>query len=155
MSLWPLISLVKGFFHRADFHKEATLDFIGFFFILFPLFLLISDQGLIISCTLFLLTVFVSFSSRAFRCLVKLLERVHSMQFMKSLNTMNFPLSTAFIVSHKFGYVVHWFSLNSRKPLIYFFIFSLTQLSLSRKLFVWFSRVCRLSVVSVVVEVKF
>jgi hypothetical protein len=30
---------------------------------------------------------------------------------------MNFPLSTAFIVSHKFGYVVPSFSLNSRTPM--------------------------------------
>ena len=48
---------------------------------------------------------------------------------------MNFPLSTAFIVSHKFGYDVSTFSLNSRKSLISFFISSLTKLSLSRELF--------------------
>jgi hypothetical protein len=44
---------------------------------------------------------------------------------------MSFPLSTAFIVSHKFGYVVPSFSLNSKKPLISF----LTKLTLSRVLF--------------------
>eukprot|EP00073_Rattus_norvegicus_P043403 XP_017445427.1 PREDICTED: vomeronasal type-2 receptor 26-like [Rattus norvegicus] len=43
---------------------------------------------------------------------------------------MSFPLSTAFIVSHKFGYVVPSFSLNSKKFLISFFISSLTRLSL-------------------------
>jgi hypothetical protein len=48
---------------------------------------------------------------------------------------MNFPLITAFSVSHKFGYEVSIFSLNSRKPLISFFISSLTKLSLSRELF--------------------
>jgi hypothetical protein len=38
-------------------------------------------------------------------------------------------------MSHKFGYVVSSFSLNSKKSLISFFISSLTKLSLSRALF--------------------
>ena len=49
---------------------------------------------------------------------------------MKELSAMNFPLNTALIVSHKFGYVV-----PSGKSLIYFCISSLTKLSLSRELF--------------------
>ena len=48
---------------------------------------------------------------------------------------LSFPLSTAFIVSHKFGYPVPLFSLNSKKSLISFFISPLTKLSLSRVLF--------------------
>jgi hypothetical protein len=36
---------------------------------------------------------------------------------------MNFPLSTAFIVSHTFGYAVHSFSLNSIKFLFLYFCF--------------------------------
>jgi hypothetical protein len=36
---------------------------------------------------------------------------------------MTFPLSTAFIVPRKFGYVVPSFSLNSIKSLISFFSF--------------------------------
>ena len=48
---------------------------------------------------------------------------------------MSFPLSTAFIVSHKFGYVVPSFSLNSIKSLISFFISTLIKLSLSREIF--------------------
>jgi hypothetical protein len=48
---------------------------------------------------------------------------------------LSFPLRTAFIVSHKFRYVVASFSLNSKKSLISFFISSLTKLSLSRVLF--------------------
>ena len=47
---------------------------------------------------------------------------------------MSFPLSTAFIVSLKFGYVVSSFALNSKNLLIYFFISSLTKSSLSRVL---------------------
>jgi hypothetical protein len=38
-------------------------------------------------------------------------------------------------VSHKLGYDVSIFSLNSRKSLISFFISSLTKLSLSKELF--------------------
>jgi hypothetical protein len=35
---------------------------------------------------------------------------------------LSFPLTTAFIVSHKFGYVVPSFSLNSTKSLISLFL---------------------------------
>jgi hypothetical protein len=54
--------------------------------------------------------------------------------FMRALSVMNFPLSS-FIVSHKFEYVVPSLSLNFRKSLIYLFISSLSQWSLSRELF--------------------
>jgi hypothetical protein len=54
---------------------------------------------------------------------------------MSIFSVTNFPLSTAFIVSHKFEYAVHLFSLNSRKSLIYFFIYVLIQISISRELF--------------------
>jgi hypothetical protein len=54
---------------------------------------------------------------------------------MEELSAMNLPLSTAFIVSHKYGYVVSLFSLNFSKSLISFFISSLAQRSLSREFF--------------------
>jgi hypothetical protein len=34
--------------------------------------------------------------------------------FLEALRAVSFPLRTAFIVSHKFGYVVASFSLNSK-----------------------------------------
>jgi hypothetical protein len=52
--------------------------------------------------------------------------------FMKVLGAMNLPFRTAFIVSHKFGYAMSSFTLNSRKSLISFFISSLTKFSLSK-----------------------
>ena len=55
--------------------------------------------------------------------------------FLEALRAMSFPLRNAFIVSHKFGYVVASFSLNSKKSLISFFIPSLTKVSLRRVLF--------------------
>jgi len=47
----------------------------------------------------------------------------------------DFPPTTACIVSHKFGYFLPSFSLNSKKSLISFFISSLSTLSLSKELF--------------------
>ena len=76
-----------------------------------------------------------SFCSRAFRCVVKLLVYALSSFFLEALRAMSFPLRNAFIVSHKFGYVVASFSLNSKKSLFSFFISSLTKVSLRRVLF--------------------
>jgi hypothetical protein len=69
------------------------------------------------------------------RCAVRLLVYALSSFFLEALRAMCFPLRTAFIVSHKSGYVVATFSLNSKKSLISFFLSSLTKLSLSRLLF--------------------
>ena len=69
------------------------------------------------------------------RCVVKLLVCVLSSFFLEALRAMSFPLRNAFIVFHKFGYVVASFSLNSKKSLISFFIPSLTEVSLRSVLF--------------------
>ena len=58
------------------------------------------------------------FFSRAFRCVVKLLVCALYRFFLEALRAMSFPLRNAFIVSHKFGYVVPSFSLNSKNSLI-------------------------------------
>jgi hypothetical protein len=67
---------------------------------------LISALSSIISCCLclLLLGVFASFCSRAFRCAVQVVVYTLSNFFLEALRTVSFPLSTAFIVSHKFGY---------------------------------------------------
>jgi hypothetical protein len=41
----------------------------------------------------------------------------HSSFFLEVFRAMSFPLSTAFNVSHKYGYVVASFSLNSKMSL--------------------------------------
>jgi hypothetical protein len=64
----------------------------------------------------------------------KLLVYALSNFCLQPLRAMS-PLSTAFIVSHKFGYVVASFSLYFKMSLISLFISSLTRLSLSRALF--------------------
>ena len=95
-----------------------------------------------------LLGKFSFFCSKAFRCVFKLLVHAFSRISLEALRAMSFPLRTAFIVSHKFGYVAASFSFNSKKSLTSFFISSLTKLSLSREL----PRVCVLSIIYVVIE---
>jgi len=120
------------------------------FFALFSLFLnlLTSSLSLIISCLLLLLGMFTSFCSWAFICTFKLLVWVLSHFFMEGLSAMNFSLSITFIMPRKFGYAMPLFSLNCRKSLISLFLFWLSDHSVQ---FPW---VCRLSDVSVVVEVQ-
>ena len=96
---------------------------------------LIWTLSLIISCCLLLLGEFASFCSRAFRCSVKLLVYGLSSFFLEALRVMTFPLRNAFILYHKFGYVVVSFSLNSKKSLISLFLSSLTKESVSWVLF--------------------
>ena len=48
-------------------------------------------------------------------CCHSLLVYVLNSIFLEALRAMSFPLRTAFIVSHKLGYVVASFSLNSKK----------------------------------------
>jgi len=134
-SLCPLVSLAKGLSILLIFSKNQLLVLLILCMVLFVSTWLISALSLIISCILLLLGVFASFCSRAFRCAVKLLIYALSSFFLQALRAMSFPLSTAFIVSHKFGYVVPSFSLNSKTSLISLFISFLTRLSLSRALF--------------------
>ena len=84
---------------------------------------LISSLSLIISCLLFLLGVFASFYSRAFRYAVKLVVYDLSSFLMEALRVVSFPLSNAFLMSYKFWYVIPSLLLNSKKTLISFFIF--------------------------------
>jgi hypothetical protein len=51
-----------------------------------------------------LLFCFYLIFSREFRCNLKLLVWEHSNFFMEALNVMNVPLSSAFIMYHKFEY---------------------------------------------------
>jgi hypothetical protein len=128
LSLCPLVSLAKGLSILLIFSKNHLLVWLILCVVLFVSTWLISALSLIISCPLLLLSEFTSYCSRAFRCAIKLLLYALSRFFLEALRAMSFPLWTAFIVSHKFGYVS--FSLNSNKSLISFFISSLIKLSL-------------------------
>ena len=69
--------------------------------------------------------------------------------FKEAFKAMSFPLSTAFIVSHKFLYDVSSFSLNSNKIFNFFFYFFPDQVGQS---IVQFPCVWVFSVVFVVTE---
>jgi hypothetical protein len=145
LDLCPLDSLASGLSILLILSKNQFLLWLILFIVFFFLFVstwLISALSLIIYCLVLLLDEFASFCSRAFRCAVKLLVYALSSFFLEALRAMSFPLRTAFIVSHKFGYVVASFSLNSKKSLISFFISSLTKLSLSRVFFSFQVYVC-------------
>ena len=105
LSLCPLVTLAKGLSTLLIFSKNQLLVLLILCVVLFVSIWLISALSLSISCCLLLLSVFASFYSRAFRCAVKLLVCALSSFFLQALRVMCFPLSTAFIVSQKFGYV--------------------------------------------------
>ena len=126
-SLCRLISLDRGLSILLIFSKNQLFDSLILWIVFCVSILLISALSLIISSLLLLLGESASFFSRAFKCAVKSPMCAFSVFFNWALSAMNFPLSTAFIVSHRFEYVVSLFSLNSRKTLISFFISSLTQ----------------------------
>jgi hypothetical protein len=128
LPLCPLVSLVKGLSILLIFSKNQLLVWLILCIVLFVSTWFISALSLIVSCHLLLLGEFASFCSRAFRCAVKLLVYAFSSFFLEALRAMSFPLWTVFIVSHKFGYVVALFSLNSKQTSISFFLYSLTKL---------------------------
>jgi hypothetical protein len=130
LSLCPLVSLAKGISILLIFSKKQLLVLLILCIVLFVSTWLISALSLIISCCLLLLYVFASFCSRALRCAVKLLVYGLSTFFLEALSAMSFPLSTAFIVSQKSGYVVTPFSLNSKRSLNFFPYFFLDQLTI-------------------------
>ena len=129
LSLCPVVSLAKGLSIMLIFSNNQLLVWLILCIVLFVSTWLISVLSLIVSCLLFLLGEFASFCSRAFSCAVKLLLYPLSSFFLEAFKAMSSPLRTAFIVSHKFGYVVASFSLNSKMSLISFFISYLTELS--------------------------
>ena len=120
LSLYPLVSLAKGLSILLIFSKNQLLVWLILCIVLFVSTWLISALSLIISCHLLLLGEFASFYSRAFRCAIKLLVYALSSFLLEALRAMSFPVRTVLIVSHRFGYVVVSFSLNSTKSLISF-----------------------------------
>ena len=70
--------------------------------------------------------------------------------FLAALRAMSFPLSTAFIVSHKFGYVVASFSLTLK--VFNFFLYSFLDQGIIEKSVVRFPCECWLSIIYFVIE---
>ena len=120
--LCPLVSLAKVLSILLIFSKNQLLALLILCRVLFVSIWLISALSLIISCHLLLLGVFSSFCSRTLRWAIELLVYHFSNFFKEALRAMSFALSTAFIVPHKFGYVVPSFLLNSKMSLISLFL---------------------------------
>jgi hypothetical protein len=122
LSLCPLLRVYLSIL--LLFSKNQLLVWLILCIVLFVSTWLISGLSLIISCLLLLLGLFASLCSRAYRCDVKLLVCARSSFFLEALRAMSFHLSTAFIVSHKFGYILPLFSLNSKvfNFFLYFFL---------------------------------
>ena len=115
-SLCPLVSLANDLSTLLFFLKNQLLVWLILCIVLFVSTWLISVLSLIISCCLFLFCEFASFYSSTFRCVVKQLVYALSSFFLEA-RAISFPLRTAFIVFHKFGYVVASFSLKSLESL--------------------------------------
>jgi hypothetical protein len=85
LPLCPLVSLAKGLSVLLIFSKNQLLVWLILCIVLFVSTWLISALSLIISCHLLLLGEFASFSSKAFRCAVKLLDYALSSFFLEAL----------------------------------------------------------------------
>jgi len=118
LSLCPLVILSKGLSIFLIFSKNQLLVWLILCIVLFVSIWLISALSLIISCHLLLLGEFASFSSKAIYLCCQAAYVALSSYLLEALRAMSFPLRNAFIVSHKFGYVVASFSLNSKISLI-------------------------------------
>jgi hypothetical protein len=88
------------------FSKNQLLVWLILSIVLFVSTPLILALCLIISCHLFLFGEFASFCSQNFRSIVKLLVYVLCSLFLDTLRPISFLLRIAFIVLHKFGYVM-------------------------------------------------
>jgi hypothetical protein len=110
--LFPLVSLAKFLSILLILSKNQLLVWLIFCIILLVSTWLILALSLINHCHLLLLNLFASFCSRGFSCAVKLLVYAISSCFLEALWAMSFLVSTAFIVSHTFGYVVALFFIK-------------------------------------------
>jgi hypothetical protein len=106
--LCPLVSLANGLSILLIFSKNQLMIWLILWIVLFVFTCLFSPLSLIFFLLSPPLGWIYSFSS-AVRLLVYALPSF----FLEALRDISFLLRTAFIVSHKFGYVVASLSLNS------------------------------------------
>ena len=128
LSLCPLVCLAKGLSILLIFSKNHFLvlvDSLNFYLVDFrPTF----DYFFLFPCGWFqpwvwLFPTFYSSWMNLLTFVLELLCVLSTSFFLEALRAMSFPLRNAFIVSHKFGYVVASFSLNCKKSFfLYFFL---------------------------------
>ena len=123
-SLYFLMSLANGLSILFILSKNQVLALLIFAMVSFVSFAFIS--ALIFKMCFLLLTLgfFISSFSSCFRCRVRLFIWLFSCFLRYACIAMNFPLSTALIVFHRFGVVMFSFSLVSMHILISFLISS-------------------------------
>ena len=106
LSLYPFVSLAKCLSILLIFSKKHLLFWLILCILLFYSIWFISALSLIIFWCLLLFGELASFCSRTLMCAIKVPLYVFFSFFLEALRAMSFPLTTAFFVSYKFGYVV-------------------------------------------------
>jgi len=109
-------------FYLSSQRINQLLALLIFAMVSFVSFAFISALNFKISFLLLTLGFFISSFSSCFRCKVRLFSLFFSYFLRYACIAMNFPLRTAFTVSHRF-WVVFSFSLVSMHILISFFYF--------------------------------
>ena len=122
-SLFFLLSLSNGLSILYILSKNQLLVLLIFAMVSFVSFAFISALTFKIYFLLLTLGFFISSFSSCFRCRVRLFIWLFSCFLRYACSAMNFPLSTAFIVSHRFWIVVFSFSFVYMHILISFFYF--------------------------------
>ena len=102
LSLCPLVSLAKGLSILLIFLREPVPRFFNCLYSSFCFYLFDFSPEFVD----FLPSTPLGCITRPFSCAVKLLVYALSSFSLEALRGRSFPLSTAFIVSHKFGYVL-------------------------------------------------
>ena len=118
-SLYFLMSLANGLSILFILSKNQLFGFVNFCYVSFVSFAFISAPIFKISFLLLTLGFFISSFSNCFRCRVRLFIWLFSCFLKYACIAMNFPLSAAFTVSHKFRVAVFSFSLVSMHILIF------------------------------------
>src|SRR5574337_1323990 len=129
------MSLANGLSILFILSKNQLLALLIFAMVSFVSFAFISALIFKMSFLLLTLGFFISSFSSCLRCRVRLFIGLFSCFLTYACIAMNFPLSTAFIVSHRFWVVVFSFSFVSMHILIYFLISSVICWSFSSVLF--------------------
>ena len=134
-SLYFLMSLASGLSILLILSKNHLLALLIFAMVSFVSFAFISALIFKISFLQLTLGFFISFFSSCFSCRVRLFIWLFSCFLMYACIAMNFPFSTAFIVSHRFWVAVFSFSNVSMHILISFLISSMISWLFSSVLF--------------------
>ena len=123
-SLCFSMSLATGLSILFIYSKNQLLVLVIFAMVFFVSFALICTLIFKISFLLLTLAFFISSFSSCFSCKVRLFSWLFSYFLRYACIAMNLPLSTAFMVSHRFWVVVFSFSFVSMHVFISFLISS-------------------------------